>query len=354
MKLLGESLVVFRDGQGRLGLIDERCPHRRVSLRYGIPEVEGLRCCYHGWMFDTTGRCIEMPAEPEDSTFKDRVRTKAYPVEELGGLVFAYLGPPPVPLLPRWDLLVMENVWRDIGVTTIPCNWMQCMENSLDPVHTEWLHGRYYEYVMSRRGMKNESGERMVRRVIGHHLKIGFDVFPHGIIKRRVRAGGSENDASWRFGHPILFPNILRVGWTLQFRVPMDDTHTWHLMYQVLPPPPEAKPTQDRIPVYEIPLTDQLGQHITDFVLGQDMMAWVTQGPIADRDLEKLGDSDQGVILFRRLLREQLAIAEAGGDPMNVFRDPATNTFIEIPVEYGLIEAARARSLATGQAPWSP
>src|SRR5207249_4899298 len=83
-------------------------PTRWVSLAEGCPEVEGLRCCYHGWMFDTTGRGIERPAEPEDSTFKDRVRTKAYPVEELGGLVFAYLGPPPVPLLPRWDLLVME------------------------------------------------------------------------------------------------------------------------------------------------------------------------------------------------------------------------------------------------------
>ena len=103
-----------------------------------------------------------------------------------------------------------------------------------------------------------------------------------------------------------------------------------------------------------VPIKDERGQHITDFVLGQDMMAWVTQGPIAERNLEKLAESDEGVILFRRLLQEQLAIAEAGEDPMNVFRDPAANTFIEIPVEYGLIQAARAQQLATGQAPWSP
>jgi len=189
--------------------------------------------------------------------------------------------------------------------------------------------------------------------VIGHHLKIGFDVFGHGIVKRRVRLGGSEDDPSWRIGHPILFPNILRVGWTFQFRVPIDDTHTYHVMYQVLPVPPGAEPTQERIPVYPIPITDERGEHITNFVLGQDMMAWVTQGSVAERDLEKLGDSDQGVILFRRLLRDQLAVVAAGGDPMNVFRDATANKCIDIPVEYSLIEAARARSLATGQAPWS-
>src|SRR2546428_1864590 len=354
IRLLGEDLVVFRGRRGRLGLISERCPHRRVSLRYGIPEADGLRCCYHGWMFDGQGRCVEMPAELPGSTFKDRVRTPAYPVEELGGLVFAYLGPEPAPLLPRWDLLVMDNVWRDIGVTVIPCNWMQCMENSLDPVHTEWLHGGYYEYNMSRAAGRNAGGERMVERVIGHLLKIGFDVFAHGIVKRRVRLGASEDDPSWRIGHPILFPNILRVGWTFQFRVPMDDTHTGHVMYQVYPPPPGAQPTQARIPVYEIPVKDERGGHVTDFVLGQDMMAWSTQGPIADRDLEKLGETDEGVILFRRLLRDQLAIIEAGGEPMNVFRDPEKNTFISIPVEYSLIAAARRRQLSTGQAPWSP
>lgn len=174
VKILGESLVLFRDRQGRLGLIDDTCPHRRVSFLYGIPEAEGLRCCYHGWMFDRTGRCLEMPAEAPDSTFKDRVRIAAYPVQELGGLIFAYLGPEPAPLLPRWDLLTMDHVWRDIGVTVIPCNWLQCMENSVDPVHTEWLHGHYYNYVLQRKADKDERGDRFVARVIPHHAKIGF------------------------------------------------------------------------------------------------------------------------------------------------------------------------------------
>jgi 5,5'-dehydrodivanillate O-demethylase len=222
-------------------------------------------------------------------------------------------------------------------------------------VHTEWLHGHYYNYVMERKKAQDERGQGFVARLLPSHVKIGFDVFEHGIIKRRVRTGGSEEDAEWRVGHPILFPNILRVGWTFQIRVPMDDTHTWHVMYQVYPQPPGAKgEKQENIPVYEIPLTDEHGQHITDFVLGQDMMAWVTQGPIAERQLERLGESDKGIILYRRLLREQITIAEEGKDPMNVFRDSAKNQILHIPTEHDLIESARARRLSTGQAPYSP
>ena len=142
IKLLGEALVLYKDRQGRLGLIEEACAHRRVNMLYGIPENEGLRCPYHGWLYDRTGQCLEMPAESPDSTFKDRVKIKAYPVQELGGLVFAYLGPDPVPLVPRWEPFVRQDIVRDIGWAVVPCNWLQVMENSLDPVHGEYLHSR--------------------------------------------------------------------------------------------------------------------------------------------------------------------------------------------------------------------
>lgn len=137
IKVLGESLVLYRDKNGGYGLIGDTCPHRRMSMLYGFLGEDGLRCSYHGWMFDVTGQCTEMSAEAPDSTFPSRVKIAGYPAQELGGLVFAYLGPEPAPLLPSWDLLVMGNVVRDIGITEIPCNWLQCMENSLDPVHTE-------------------------------------------------------------------------------------------------------------------------------------------------------------------------------------------------------------------------
>ena len=167
VRLMGEDLVLYRDKSGNLGLIDEPCPHRRVSLEYGIPEQEGLRCPYHGWLFNHEGKCLEQPAEPWNSTFKDRIATKAYKAQELGGLIFAYIGPDPAPLLPRYDLLVWDNCMRQIGITNLPCNWVQCMENSLDPVHVEWLHGRFIEYAWERKGMKAPMSLR--RR----HVKIG-------------------------------------------------------------------------------------------------------------------------------------------------------------------------------------
>ncbi len=354
VKILGESLVLYRDRQGKYGLIDDTCPHRRISMVYGIPEPEGLRCPYHGWLFDGTGQCLEMPAESPESTFPSRVKIAGYPVEELGGLLFAYLGPLPAPLVPRWDLLVMENVVRDVGITEIPCNWMAPMENSMDPTHAEWLHGYYYNYVNSTKTQTTEKDVRSARGLLPTHVKIGFDVFDHGIIKRRVRQGGSEEDFEWRVGHPVLFPNILRVGWTFQIRVPIDDTHTNHYMYGVYPAPPgETNYKQESVPHYDIPIQDETGRFITDFVLGQDLMAWVTQGAVAERNLEKLGGSDRGIILYRRLLREQMAIVEDGGEPMNVFRDPEKNQCLEIPVETDLIDIARKGRLGSGQAPYS-
>ena len=327
VKLLGEDLVLYRDRSGTYGLIHQACPHRRVNMLYGIPEQQGIRCPYHGWLFNETGKCLEMPAEAPDSTFKDRVTIQSYPVEELGGLIFAYLGPAPVPLLPRWEWLVEEHAFRQVNFMVLPSNWLQCQENSLDPTHLEWLHLYWSNYVYEQKG--RPPGQR---HPVPHHLKIGFEVFEHGIIKRRIYQGETEEDADWVVGHPILFPNILSN--PNQFRVPMDDTHTLHVDYVVQPLPPDVPaPSPREIEVYYPPLTDEKGRHVVDYIFGQDYAAWVTQGPIADRSLEKLGESDKGIILYRRLLKQQLEIVRDGGEPMNVFRDPASNVRIELPNE---------------------
>ena len=343
VRLLGEDLVLYRDRSGTLGLIDEPCPHRRVSMEYGIPEAEGLRCPYHGWLFNHEGRCTEQPAEPWNSTFKERVTTKAYPVQELGGLVFAYLGPAPAPLLPRYDILVWDNVIRQIGFTTLPCNWVQCMENSLDPVHVEWLHGYYMDYVWSRKGVD------IVPRFRAGHKKIGFDRFEHGIIKRRVVEGNSEEDDPWRIGHPIIFPHILRVGGgganTFQIRVPVDDSTTLHVYYTVFHPGIPLPPQQS-VPVYQIPLADEQGKYINEVVLIQDMFAWASQGAIAERDKEHLGQSDVGVIMYRDLLKEQMERVQRGEDPMEVYRDPAQNQCIDLPQEHANYDTRVRRDLA--------
>ncbi|HEX3247673.1 MAG TPA: Rieske 2Fe-2S domain-containing protein, partial [Chloroflexota bacterium] len=152
VKVLGENLALYRSPHGELGLMAERCPHRGASMVYGIPEDGGLRCPYHGWKFSSEGVCLEQPAEPENSTFKHRVRIPAYPVQELGGLIWAYLGPEPVPLLPRWDILVDDKYERKIGISHLPCNWLQPMENSMDPIHFEWLHAVYGNYVHRKNG----------------------------------------------------------------------------------------------------------------------------------------------------------------------------------------------------------
>lgn len=355
-RLLGEDLVLYRDTEGRPALIQERCPHRRTSLAGGSVDAEGIRCPYHGWKFDASGACIEMPAEPPDSNLLRSVRARAYPVEELGGLLFAYLGPEPVPLLPRYDLFVWDNVLRDIGRALLPCNWLQIMENSVDPYHVEWLHGHHLAHVRGRQGKEAPTHYR--RR----QVKVGFDLFEHGIVKRRVLEGGSEEDDDWKIGHPLVFPIMLRVGshrqHRFQIRVPVDDTHTMHYWYACYQPSDGvAAPVQAEVPLYEVPWRDENGEHIVDFVDGQDIMVWVTQGPIADRTQEILGSSDRGIALYRQLLFDQIKAVRAGDDPLGVIRDPERNAIIELPQErekFGQGAAFLAESMAMGHARYSP
>src|SRR5438093_5428567 len=265
--LLGEHLVAFKDRSGNYGLIQEYCAHRNINLLWGIPEYEGLRCPYHGWLFDTEGHCLEQPAESPDSTFKDRITITSYPVEALGGMLYAWMGPEPRPLVPRWEALVQEGV-RDIGWAILPCNWLQIMENSLDPVHTEHLHRYFTHYVMERMGKQSDDAYSFWRRRPGvrKHVKIGFDIHEHGIVKRRVLEGDDETHANWRIGHSVVFPNMLQFG---QIRVPMDDTHTLYLWYSTHAKregDSDQKPEQ--IPTYEVPVpgVDAQGLPIWDLV----------------------------------------------------------------------------------------
>ena len=265
VRLLGEDLVLYRDRSGGYGLIEPLCAHRRVDLFYGIPEQTGLRCPYHGWLYDETGQCIEQPFEQTvapQTRFHEKICLTAYPAQELGGLVWAYLGPQPAPLLPRWEPLVRDHSLRDVGVTLLPCNWLQIQENSLDPVHVEWLHGAFTDYARERQGLSREGVP--TRGIRAPHKRIGFDLFNYGIIKRRITGDGTEEDDEWAKGHPVLFPNILLVGsWdtaNFQFRVPVDDTHTLHYFYTVNTPggpiPAQGGPTVFEVP---IPTEDSLG-----------------------------------------------------------------------------------------------
>lgn len=330
-RLLGQDLVVFRLDDGTFGLVDEQCPHRRASLAYGVTEPEGIRCGYHGWLFAPDGRCLEQPAEPADSTFKDRITTGGYPCREMGGLVWGYLGPAPAPELPGYGIFEWTDVWRDVGHATLPVNFFQIMENAVDPTHVEWLHGRYANFIRTRKGLP--SALTFTRK----HTKIAFDPFEYGIIKRRLYEGQTEDADDWKVGHPLLFPAMMYVGGgahiQMQIRVPIDDTTTWFILYSTHKPTGIDLPTQDRFPNYDVPYLDEYGQHIVDYVEGQDIMAWVTQGGTPDRTKEHLGKSDAGVILLRKMTFENIDLVARGEDPLGVVRDPVVARAIDLPVE---------------------
>ncbi len=336
IRLLGEDLVLFKDRQGRLGLIAEQCPHRRASFAHGIPTQDGIRCPYHGWEYNAQGKCINQPNEQDKCAFRDKVSTDAYPVEEMGGMLFAYMGPQPQPLLPRWDGFVAQGTIRMMGRTILPINWLQIMENSLDPVHTEWLHGHHYEFLKEQEGVKVAISTR--------HLKIDFKEFEYGMTKHRLLEGHSEDGDDWKIGHPIVFPNMLAVGngdeksryYSFQMRVPVDDTHTMHLWFNAYVPPKGVAVPQhllDRVHTYEVPFKDNSGEFIVDNVDGQDMMAWISQGTIADRTLENLGATDKGVVMYRRMLKREMEKVVAGIDPMGLVRDSSRNKCIDLPNE---------------------
>jgi 5,5'-dehydrodivanillate O-demethylase len=336
VRLLGEDLVIFKDRQGRLGLIAEQCPHRRASFAHGIPTENGIRCPYHGWEYNAQGKCIHQPNEQDKCAFRDKVSTDAYPVQEMGGMLFAYMGPQPQPLLPRWDGFVAQNTIRIMGRTILPINWLQIMENSLDPVHTEWLHGHHYEFLKEQEGIKVAISTR--------HLKIDFKEFEYGMTKHRLLEGHSEDGDDWKVGHPIVFPNMLAVGngdeksryYSFQMRVPVDDTHTMHLWFNAYVPPQGVtvpKHLLEKVHTYEVPFMDDKGEYIVDNVDGQDMMAWISQGAIADRSLENLGSTDKGIVMYRRMLKREMQKVQAGIDPIGIVRDSARNERIDLPNE---------------------
>jgi 5,5'-dehydrodivanillate O-demethylase len=336
--LLGEKLVVFRlplqpgETEPRYGLVAEQCQHRRASLFYGRVEADGIRCPYHGWKYDLKGSCLETPPEPAEWAYKNEIRQPAYPVKKLSGLLFAYLGPQPAPELPRWDCLAREDGKRWVTVeSVIDCNWLQPMENSVDPSHLYWLHG--YTFGSGHLVDPQQKEKREAQYAEKHE----FIPFEYGIMKRRITANGTDE-------HPLIFPTALRhvsnevrgarapvYRHNIQIRVPLDDTHTQVYRVNFIPNNTDRSPV-DQDPPYEYRPLKTDGRYHWDVVSAQDSMAWETQGSITDRTQEHLGHADRGIVMFRKLLREQIEIVQKGGEPMGVIRDPAKAKFVDLPV----------------------
>ncbi len=334
IRILGEDLVLYRNNNGGLGLIGDRCLHRLVDLQWGIPDDNGLRCPYHGWLYDEKGECIERPMEATPCGKIGR-KLKGYPVQELGGLVFAYMGPLPAPHLPRWDLYVWPNSVRQIAINVLPCNWLQCQENTGDPTHSVYGHGYFFEYILKREG-RFEERAASEKHTLKNRKKWGVGIkevtaktTKYGFEKSIVysKALGAEEDMARRHS-TVMFPFYTNTGRPggprsdFQVRVPIDDTSTLHISYQVYSAPQGIEaPKQDVVPYYEPPLFDKNGKPILDYILAQDAIMWWAQGDIVDRSQELLGRTDVPIVLLRRQLEEQIKLVEEGKDPMNVFRD---------------------------------
>jgi len=326
VKLLGEELVLFRDLSGKYGLVERHCPHRRADFLYGIVEANGIRCSYHGWMFDHAGACIEQPFEDTlnpGGQYKDRIRIAGYKVEAKSGLLWAYIGPEPAPLVPNWEPFTWENGFVQIVFSEVPCNWLQCQENSIDPVHFEWLHDNWAAR------MRGQQGKYAPR-----HLKLDFEEIEWGMVYKRVREGGDEKNPLWTIGRVCLWPHALFTGNHFEWRVPMDDTTTLSVGWFFNRVPKEQEPyVQKRIPSWVSPVRDpQTGRWITSHIMNQDFVGWVGQGEISDRTQEHLGASDRGIVMMRRRFLADMDAIAAGQDPKATVRDPEVNACIRLPI----------------------
>ena len=327
VRLMGEDLVLYRSLGGRLGLVGRKCRHRGADLMNGILERDGLRCHYHGWLYDETGACVQQPFEdvtdPQSAT-RNRPCLPAYPVEVKGGMVWAYLGPADQrPLLPDWEPFSWRNGFVQVVFADVPCNWFQCQENSIDPVHFEWAHSNW--------SIRQRDAELPYSP---RHIKLAFEEFEHGFVYKRVREDTTESHPLWSVGRVCLWPNAFFLGDHFEWRVPVDDENTLSVTWAFTRVPKECEPYEQKtIPSWHGPTRDpRSGRWITSHVMNQDFTAWVGQGRIADRSGENLRLSDRGIVLLRKRFLAELERAKNGEPLKGLIYEPAQNRSVALPV----------------------
>jgi phenylpropionate dioxygenase-like ring-hydroxylating dioxygenase large terminal subunit len=307
--ILGEDLVAFRDRSGAVGLLELHCPHRGTSLEFGLISEKGIRCCYHGWLFDVDGTILETPGEPADSTLKDRLFHGAYPVHEYQGLVFAYMGPPDkqpeFPIFDTFDLPGYRLVAR--APTLWECNWLQVKENSMDPAHLAFLHAL--------------PGSQGFTEDLGALGEWDWMETPAGMVYIDTRRRG---DRVWVRVADFIPPNIhqfppnadpmakrmsINRPMATTWAVPLDDTHTMQIGYYRAPegqqPRQGAGFGQDGSRSYE-----ERQRVPGDY----DAQVSIHSG-IARHHLEHLASTDRGVTMLRNMMRRGIRAVQNGDDP---------------------------------------
>lgn len=348
IRTLGEDLVLFRTTSGETGLLDARCSHRGASLVYGCVEKSGLRCRYHGWLYDTAGRCIEQPGETGRAIREEKVRQRAYETRELGGLVFAYMGPQPAPVLPRFDTLVRTDGVRKATVARmIACNFLQIVENSMDPVHLPFVHGesiKVWATIPEFTVEETDFGIRQVQYRPGptpaqRYVRSVLYMLP---FSRMVGIPAPEDDLST--------PTTIRTIWA----VPIDDANTIEFEVRFQPGLGERKldykfessPADFEVSLeqpfqqYRVPHAPKIGY--PKFFGAQDQLIQLSQGAIAPREHEHLRSSDRGVVLVRKILRQAIQDVQNGKDPRGLIRGKSGDEIVSYDLEDHLVPAETA------------
>jgi len=318
VRVLGEELVLFRDLSGRIGLLHKHCAHRRASLEYGIVAQNGIRCCYHGWLFDIDGRVLETPGEPPESTLRHEVCQGAYPTREMAGLVFAYLGPADrVPDFPVLDTMAEPGNEMVPYAIDYPCNWLQVAENPMDPFHSVFLHTRVTRAhfnpawgalpVVEWHWMEDRAGIYLTntRRWREYIWVRTAETFFPGIAQPPDIYQDADGE--------LFFPRAGITKWT----VPVDDTSCKIVGWRHFNPTLDRGGKGDRSKV-GLDMIDFLGQTGSERSreegqrVPSDYEAQIGQGPITVHALEHLGTTDTGVGMLRGGLKRWIRAVQDG------------------------------------------
>jgi phenylpropionate dioxygenase-like ring-hydroxylating dioxygenase large terminal subunit len=343
VKMLGESLVAFRDTNGAVALVDAFCPHRRAPMLLGRNEKCGLRCVYHGWKFDVSGKCVDLPTEPKDSNYKDKIRIRTYPVFEGGGMVWAYMGPASeMAPVPDMELTRAPETHRCVSRTVQDCNYLQALEGGLDSAHATIMHNMTigdlswladYERTTPKLDVKltdygfQYSGIRIVNG--RYWVRVYQYIMPLTQLRGRIAAVRGEKEG----------PKVPAISG--HYWVPQDDVTTtvFNFSYSADPNIPMSRDfwlaqerdygrgPEDLLPDGRLKrnaanqfMIDRDAQRTESFtgiegINTQDVAVQEGMGPIADRSEEHLGTTDRAIVMMRRLLLEATRTVEAGGRP---------------------------------------
>ena len=361
-RLLGEDLVLFRDDQGRPGVVDIHCPHRGADLSYGRLEDGGIRCIYHGWLFDIQGRCLDMPGEPKGGEHKDSVCLRAYPCRERAGIIFAYLGPGDPPLLPAYEILAAPEEHRFVSKVLSECNYLQGNEGNIDPVHLSFLHGIMNERLaMSGRPseyIKVRGTDGPINKLLGETQAplIDVDVTDFGL---RICAWRPlENGKAYLRVSNFVMPNLCAVpgetqgaGYLVNWHVPIDDQRHWKYMMVFSREAPLDKQRFRQRYAAEVssdyrPMRNKENRYLQDreemkrgsfsgfgpFFPAHDLNVTETMGAIQNRTREHPVSSDKAIVAARKLLLKAMNDIEEGRDPAHVVRHAEANRFPHLTV----------------------